>query len=244
MITLRMIAIAAALLLGVPLLVAALPNDLEPDLDGGTLVNENLNATARVVDVVLLDLPRPVDGREGEFKEEQLVEGHTVFVTLDIEVRLNMTNGTVNVTGFVECENYLDVETGQPIPFPRRIDRAGVECRQGERVIATPDPFFDPNNVQNSGLVATGRLIPFRAPMGEFGFAEEYVFTTVRVNDWGDETTGTYYAYATPVLEPWLHVDGRPKSFVAPLPGDRLAQMGVGDFTLLMEDDPRLFFAS
>lgn len=247
MLTLRMLALAAALLLGTPLVIAALPNDAEPDVDGGELVNRNLAAGAQVVDVVLADMPGRVEGRTGAFGNETLVEGHSVFVTLDIEIRLNQTNGTVNVTGFVECSHYADVEVQYfdtvvgDVPFPTRIDRAGADCRVGERVFATPDPFYEPE-VQNSGLYPTGRLVPFTTPTGEVGYLEEFAFDLVRENEWGDVSEETYYAFAAPVYAPWLHRDGRLKSFVMPIPTDRLGE-GMNDFTIVLEDDPGLFFA-
>lgn len=248
MITLRMIAIATALLLGTPLVFAALPNDDELDVDGGELVNKNLEAAAWVVDVTLADVPRQVDGRTDAFREEQLVEGHTVFVTLDIEVRFNETNGSVNVTGFVECRHEVSwTGPGARTPvgtvfLPGHVDRAGAECRAGERVFATPDPFFDPE-VQSSSMAPTGLLLPITTPSGEEGFVEEYVFTQTRTDQWGDVAERTLYAYAAPIFAPWMHSDGRPKSFLVSIPTERVLEMGVNDFTIILQDDPALRLA-
>lgn len=248
MITLRMIAIAAALLLGTPLVFAALPNDDELDVDGGELVNRNLEAAAWVVDVTLADYPKRVDGKADAFKEEQLVEGHTVFITLDIEVRFNETNGSVNVTGFVECSHevsWTGPGVGTPVGtvfMPGHIDRAGAECRAGERVFATPDPFFEPD-VQSSAMMPTGVMFPITTPAGDEGYVEEFAFTLVRMDQWGDVSERTLYAYAAPIFAPWLHEDGRPKSFVVSLPRERLVEMDVQDFTIILEDDPALRLA-
>lgn len=248
MITLRMLALAAALLLGTPLVIAALPNDGELDVDGGELVNKNLEAAAWIVDVALLDAPPAVDGRNDTFREEQLVEGHTVFVVVDIEIQLNLTNSSVNVTGFVECSHEVSWQgpmVGTPVgnvPFPGRIDRAGAECRAGERVFATPDPFFDPDT-SSMAMTPTGVVLPITTPSGEPGFVEEYSFTLVQHDSWGDTTERTLYAYAAPIYAPWMHTDGRPKSFVVSLPYARLEEMGEYDFTFILEDDPRLKLA-
>jgi hypothetical protein len=248
MITLRMIAIAAALLLGTPLVIAALPNDGEPDVDGGELVNKNLEAAAWIVDVTLADVPPQLEGNDTMFRPEQLVEGHTVFLAVDIEVHLNQTNGSINVTGFVECSHAVDADGPMVnllglVTFPviNHIDRAGAQCRVGERVFATPDPFAE--TAATSAMVPTGIVIPFTTPSGEQGFAEEYSYTAVDVNDWGDAREETLYAYATPVFEPWIHTDGRPKSFLFPFPQERMEEMGVTHFEIMTQDDPRLKLA-
>lgn len=246
MVNLRMFALASALLLGIPLAVAAWPDPSDPTVPGGQVVEAYGEVAAYVEDIVIANAPAPETGRTGEFRDEQVVEGHTTFVTLDIRVWHNRTEGTLNITGRVECTHEVRERHWElPIPFvgnapvPYKIDRAGAECKYGEEVYATPDPFFDPGTAHATPLQPTGRFFSFRTPAGEEAYAREHSFTLITDDGWTRPQEKTYYAYSTPVLKPWIHTDGRPKNFIVPLPEDRLAEMGVDHFQVVFENDVR-----
>lgn len=246
MVNLRMFALASALLFGIPLAVAAWPDPNDPTVPGGQVFEAYGEAAAYVEDIVLADAPTPPTGRTGDFREETVVEGHTTFVTLDIQVWRNRTEGTINVTGRVECSHEVrERHWNVPIPFvgdapvPYAIDRAGAECKYGEEVYATPDPFFNPGTAQVTPLQPTGRIFTFRTPAGEDAYAKEHVFKLITDDGWTEPLERTYYAYSTPVLHSWVHADGRPKNFLVPLPEDRLREMGVEHFQVVFESEVR-----
>lgn len=235
MITLRMLAIASALLLGTPLLVAAFPDD--PDAWWDEVTEVQGEASAWVEDVRLAALPAPVTGRSAEVVPEQLVEGHTVFAVLNVHVWRNETEGVINVTGYVDCKHSVGIATRNGVPS--RVDHAGAECRVYERVVVRPNSTTAPWT-WFTPLEATGRIQPFTTPSGQPGYAEELSYVASYEDGRGQLVQQTLYAWAVPIYPAWLHVDGRPASFLAPLPEDRLREMGVDRFDVLFEDDPRL----
>lgn len=233
MINLRMIGLASALLLLLPIGVAALPDggDEEPVLDGYQ------EATATVYDVVLARLPHE-KGYEPEslHEEERLVEGHTVFVVIDVVSYDRQANGSVDIMGMVDCKANAKYSgpTFLGIPLPERVDSVEARCRVDEHVIVTPDPFNDP---PMAALQPTGRLLPFTIPGVGQGYAEELQYPVQRQDAHGATETAIHYAWKVPIWGSWLDADGRPKNFYAPLPEDRLLEMGVQDFEVYHEND-------
>lgn len=235
MVNLRMFAIASALLL-IPAAYAVVP------VPGGTVLEYYGEAAAYVEDVVITSFPAPVTGRTGDFREEQLVEGHTTFVTLDIEVEREQKNGTIDIEGYIRCEHKARVNftyLGGYVPFPTYVDYAGSECRAGEQVVIVPDPFVSTSSAFVSPLQPTGRILTFTAPNGQSAYMEELTFHTLDSDDWGEPVRRDYYAWTSPILPAWISHDGRPKSFFAPLPEDRLREMGVEHFQVVFERDVR-----
>ena len=245
MITLRMLGIAAALLLALP--VGFVLADHVPGhatVPGGQILEMSADAVAEVTDITLVEPPVPQDRLQAHNAPEQLVEGHTVFVTWDIQLVPNVTNWTLDITGFVECENYANVSGEYAVggvPVPTRIDRVYAECRAGEVAFATPDPFYDSEDTYQSQMAQpNGRYIPFTAPNGETGYATEYEYEVASVDWLGQETRKKMYMWSAPVLPEWLHSDGKPRSWYCPLPVDRLQEMGVTSFSAYLEGDARL----
>lgn len=234
MVTLRMFALAAALLLGTPLALAVLP------VGGGDVLDAYAEVVATVEDVTLVEPLVPVTGRAGDVRGETLVEGHTTFVTLDVYVWRNATQGHVNITGFVECHHQADVNVSYwfgVVPVPNRVDKVEAGCRVGEHVFVMPDPFMPPNAYLSAPPSRTGEVFVYETPMGETTYAEEYVYTIVTPDAWGEPVVERRYAFSTPVHEPWIHTDGRPKSFLLPLPEARLLEMGLDHYQVVLEDE-------
>lgn len=243
MINLRMIGLAAAILLFIPVGMAAWPDD-DPG-DGRAVTEYAVEAAFEVTDVAIANLPREkVYDRESFHETEQLVEGHTVFVTIDIEYSYVEANGTIDIWGDVHCKydahapgREYRIPVGPyevPIVIPESIDRARAECTVAGQTVVMPDPA---QGVPVSSPAPTGREFPYETPLGERGSAVEYRYTAMRA----DGTTTTLYAWLTPIHKPWLDFDGRPKNFYCPIPEDRLMEMDLEDFKVYHQQDAPLF---
>lgn len=234
MITLRMLAIASALLVGLPVGFVLADHAIgHVQTPGGEVVNYGLEAAATVTDITLLEPPARYDRYEALNAPEQLVEGHTVFVTWDIQLVKNVTNWTMDIVGNVDCQDHVNAsgEYWGPVLWPTRVDEAHVECEAFGQVFVTPDPFVDSQRSEATPLTPTGEYVPYTTPAGETGYATEHVYE-VTSTDWlGQTTTTTYYAWSVPIMQPWMHEDGKPRSWYCPLPVDRLQEMGVSSFT-------------
>lgn len=245
MVNLRMLAIASAILLGTPLILAATHGIGHVVVPGGEVVDYYGEAAAEVTDIVLADLGTVYKPNDTFFRPEQVVEGHTTWLTIDIRLEANVTNASIDITGMVECNH--NVSARGPVvfgvPIFNRVDRASAECRVGETVFVTPDPFYDSDNTYTSAMTPTGTIYPFTTPSGESGYAEEFQFFTIHEDIYGEPVREDYYAWSVPIYEPWIHTDGRPKAWTCPLPVDKLREMGVSDFTVVFQDDERLSFA-
>ena len=251
MVTLRMLWIAVALVVGLPMgigLADHIPGHVA--VPGGEVVNAGLEAAATVKDIVLLDTFTTYDRIMPTDWPEQLVEGHTVFVTLDTLLVPNISTWTADIIGSIECSTHTDVEgdyfLGFPI-IPRRINEAHAECEAGGVVFVTPDPFY--NSSQQSSystqMDPTGKEIPFVAPNGVRGVATEYVYDVITTDPWtGQQTSTTWYAWSVPILEPWTHVDGGTKSWFCPIPVARIHEMDVTHFTGWVTETPPDLFPS
>lgn len=241
MITLRMLAIASAILVSLPIGFALAHHAADHVLvPGGEVVNYGLEAAAHVRDITLVEPPGNYDRVSPEKVSEQLVEGHTVFVTWDIQRVHNATPWSADVVGSIGCDPHVNVSGeywGPDLFWPTRVDEAHVECWANGTVIVTPDPFYDSDDAQESSMQPTGRTIPFTTPTGQTGHATEYVYEAVSTDWLGESTSRTLYAWSVPVLDPWLHSDGGTKSWYCPLPVDRLQEMGITTFTARFESD-------
>lgn len=221
----RMLGLAAALLLVVPVGIGAGDTPLL-DLWG--------EASAIVSDVELFQPPQKKTYDPDQFyAEEQLVEGHTVFAT--IEFRANVSEAAENITidGVVHCEDHVEADTWMGIPY--RVRHAQAECYVGQRVVVTPDPFSgNPGSLANLSLSSlsyhpTGNTFPVRSPDGQWGTVEEL---------WFEVDDRQYFAWATPVFEPWSWGE-KTKNFIVPLPTDRLAHNDLSSYRVLLESDLR-----
>ena len=225
---LKTIASATALLLLIPVGLASMGPD-QLIIEGGA------DQVGDISDIVLADLSPFSYANNSTLASERLVEGHTVFVTIDIVRDVIVNNGSVDITGFARCDLHANA-TG-PVFFgvvvPNRIHQAHEECHVGDRVIVTPDPF-------NAGTMSfpqpTGVVHTFTAPNGEPGYAEEFAYTLTGFDLGTNMPTQTVrYAWAVPVLDTWTDAHGRTMDFFAPLPNDRLWEMNAGDFQVVLE---------
>ena len=242
MITLRMLGIAVAVLLGMPVGLSLAHHAIgHMNVPGGELVNAGLEAAATVTDIVLLDTFTTYDRVAVHNAPEQLVEGHTVFVTLDTLLVPNITNWTADIAGSVSCQANTDIEgqnfLGLPI-IPRRINEAHLECSVRGIVFVTPDPFYNSSNTQQtSSMDPTGIEIPFVAPNGVRGVMREYSYTVLTQQADGAMRSATWYAWAVPIIDPWMHADGTMKTWYCPIPVARMIEMDVTHFTGWVSDD-------
>lgn len=236
----RMIAIAAALLMFFPVGVLAGPAQDTVEA-GADLVLEVKNLvvadpTYERDDPVDWDLVRP----------EQLVEGHTVFVTIETTGNVTVQEWNVTVDGHVECRHHGEIKGSwwNGVPFVTGAEHVRVECHVGERVVFTPsvyciatgDPTC-PNATPSLPMVATGVILPFTTPTGEQGYVEELSFVNHETDAWGHPVEKTYYAYATPVFAPWITDEGQLQNFRTLIPVDRLREMQVSDWEVFAEEN-------
>jgi hypothetical protein len=237
MINLRMIGLASALLLLLPIGVMAMPDDGDEPPSDGSGVGGYQEVTATVYDVVLAQMPREKEYDAGSYhEEERLVEGHTAFVVLDVTYRYDQGNGTVDIMGMVDCkaEASYTGPTFLGIPLPERVDKVEAGCRVDEYVIVAPDPFaYEPQ----AAATPTGRLLPFDVPGVGHAYAEELSYPVRVQAPGGASETVTFYAWKVPIWQTWIDHHGRPKNFYAPLAEDKLAEMGIQDYRVYHEED-------
>lgn len=248
MITLRMVAIAVAMLVGIP--VAIVAADHMPDVPGGTVHEAEAEARAMVTDIALIDPPDRYVRAENEFRPEQLVEGHIVFITIDLQRVLVEENFTFDIVGNVSCDFGASGE-GEfflGLPWPTDVDEGFVRCQAGDKIFVTPDPFIEGDDVGFGSTVTP--FVPVststaKAPNGETIDVEEYAFDVITYDAQGAATSKTYSAWSVPVLQPWTHTDGSTKSWFCPIPEDRLREMGVSMFNAYHESElPSEYWAS
>jgi hypothetical protein len=229
MINLRMLAIAGALLLLFPIAALADP--------ASTIVEAGADVAGEITDIVIADPAYNGTPMSGVLGGEQLVEGHTTFVTLEMVTEVQPLEGNLTIDGFARCEHHgeLTYSWWNGIPYPTTVGGVNAECHVGERVVVTPTLYCTLTGPPDCSVAPgawtpamrpTGDIIPFGTPTGERAYAEELTF----VVDGRD-----YYAWVVPVLDPWTGVDGGTKNIRAPLPLDRLADMGLDDFRVVWE---------
>lgn len=229
MINLRMLAIAGALLLVFPIGALADP--------GSDVFEAGGDVVAEISGIVIAEPAYNGTPMSGVLAGEQLVEGHTTFVTLEMVTEAQPLEGNLTIDGFARCEHHGEIAYSwwNGIPYPTRIGGANAECHVGERVVVTPTLYCTLTGPPDCSLSPstwsprmrpTGDIIPFATPRGESAYAEELTF---------EHGGQDYYAWVVPVLSPWTGVDGLEKNIRAPLPLDRLAQMGVDDFRVVWE---------
>lgn len=242
MITLRMLWIAVAILVGLPLGFGLADHAIgHITVPGGEVVSLAGHTAATVTDIILADPPQTYKRAAVHNWPEQLVEGHTVYVQLLIPLIPDVENFSVDIIGDISCQHHVNASGPYflGIPIPNRVHEAHVECRFGETVVVTPDPFYDSNRTYQTSMEPTGVEIPFVAPNGIEGVATEYRYWSIE-EDWlGVQTAHVRYAWAVPVMDPWVHEDGSLKRWYCPIPLARMEEMGVTHFTGHVVDDPR-----
>lgn len=188
-----------------------------------------------VENVTFADPPRRAVFPPWELIPEEVVEGHTTFVTIQRTAKAVEQDGHLNITGFVSCTYGVDANhsfAAGAVPVPRRVNRAWVDCGHGTRVVVSPGLAA----TSSAGpMTPTGRLVPVETPSGERGFAEEFVFAVTEEAWDGTLVSHDRYAWATPVFPAWVHHDGTVKNFWMPLPLDRLEAMGIREFDITLE---------
>ena len=225
---LKKYAAALALLLLIPVGLATMTPD-QLIIEGG------FDEVATISDVVLADLTPHTYDDESLFREERVVEGHIVFITIDIKQQVQVQNGSVDITGFVNCSTHANA-TGPlflGVLVPNRIQEAHEECHVGHRVVVTPDPFTSAGSM--STPQPTGVVLPFTAPSGEQGYAEEFAYSFMTFDPQGLPIDVTRFAWAVPILHEWTDAHGRQMNFFDPLPNDRLMQLDTTNFQVVFE---------
>lgn len=242
MVTLRMVCIAVALLLGGPIAYALAVVPIT--VPGGEVVNFALDQAATVTDIDIIEPPRKLDRAVLHNAPEQLVEGHTVFLTITIPVTANVTNFTADIVGNVSCQTNSSIEgefigPGDIVPFPRRINELHEECHAAGRTFVTPDPFVNSSGqeIVSAMLQPNGNVVRYTAPSGQLVDVTEYYYDVITIDWLGAQTSHHLYAWSAPVLDPWTHTDGRTMNWYCPIPDDRLAEMGIHEFSARHESE-------
>lgn len=232
----RALGIAAALLVLGPVGFAVASEWTAADAYG--------EATAGIYDVELFEPPQKKVYDPSSFRAaEQLVEGHTVFATIDLQAHFEETSGNVTITGLVRCEKDVQYRQWDPIGLgfgiPYKVDHAEAECVVAERVVISPDPgqWQAPTvaNVWLGPVTPTGVVLPFTSPDGTEAYSEEFSFDVVREMQDGRVESHVCYAWAVPVVGTFAAHDGDVKNLYAPLPIPRLQECGAEDYDLDLE---------
>ncbi len=233
MFTKRMFALAGAFLTIAGIFVMGHPGDPDDVFEYAGDVG------AYVRDIELAYIATERNSTAWSDGQEQLVEGHTTFYTIQRTTTFDEDKGEYNVTALLTCRAVARGETDSwfgLVRLPSTVDEAGVECEGGMRVIVSPSMIHSPSS-QVSPPVPTGNRIPFIAPSGETGIMEEFVQTVNVEHADGTTEARDVYVWSTPVLTPWVQADGKVKNIWAPIPKDRLAEMGEDRFTMTPETD-------
>ncbi|HUR67935.1 MAG TPA: hypothetical protein VM370_01715 [Candidatus Thermoplasmatota archaeon] len=236
-----MLAIAVAILVGIPIAFALADNGI-PDVDGGEIVNFGLGEAATVTDLALIQPPGEYFTNDSMLRPEQLVEGHTVFLTMDIVLEKRVKNFTQELVGNVTCEFHEQGSGeffGGIVPVPSHFDELHEECHAAGMGFVTPDPFIDSDDQTLIGatLTPTGNTPTVTAPNGEETQVTEYSYDITTENWLGEQQTRHLYAWSAPVLDPWTHSDGRTMNWYCPIPEERLVEMGLRHFRVLHESE-------
>lgn len=241
MLNLRMLAVASALFLFVP--VGVLANGPQQDV-----IEVTGDVVAEVSDIILVEPKPKPHAASYPLASEQLVEGQSVFVTMDAVTEVEDLEGNVTIEGFARCENSAKVSYSwwYGIPVPTKVEDVRAECHVGERVVFTPTIYCtlagQPQCGTSGGpldgappMTPTGHLVNVDTPAGDRAYAEELSFTMREPDGAGGWHERTYYAWAVPVLKPWIGGDGKPKNVWLPIPEARLAQMGEQHYSATWE---------
>lgn len=233
----RMYALAAALLLGSGWYATG------QGAGESDVVETGAEVVAYVQDLELVDAPDRYEYPAWNLTSEQLVEGHTTFAVIERTPTKIEENGTVDITGFIECWHHVNATDESwfgLVRIPNRINKAEAGCRVGETIIVTPS-LFRPASPQSSSagpMMPTGNFVTLDTPTGEPAQAEEFVFSATHLTEDGTWVAQDYYAWQVPILQEWMDADGDPRNFWMELPTHRLVEMGVTDFELIA--GPRL----
>ncbi len=228
MVNIRMLGLASALAILLPAAAYALPG-LWPDPNdpASLVVQGGADQHAFVSNVTSLYIPNPsvVDGNTTS-SHEQLVEGHTTFVTIDMQSRETPQAQTnVSIQAYAQCALEVSQQVSwwdNLVPYPSGVDTGALDCLENATLVVVPDPASTSSTSTRSPLSPDGRLLRYATPTGEVGYETEYTFL---------EDGATRYAWGVQAARvPWQDATGATKNLVAILPEDLLAQMGVHSF--------------
>jgi hypothetical protein len=235
MINTRMLAVASALALFVPAVAVALPSMWPGDDPSALIVEGGAEQYARVDNITTVDPPQSyVTDMNTTLGHEQLVEGHTTFATIDIVKHAVSEHGSVNLMATVNCyaETGWDGDTWFGIPFPSHVHTTTAQCIENATLVAMPNPLYQPST-QRSSLAPDGNVYPFTTPTGETGYETEYSFDVSYQDADGYVHHQTQYAWGVSPVHPWVDASGVVRSLYMSLPSDKLAEMGIHDFSIV-----------
>lgn len=241
MLNLRNVTLAAALLLAFAVSAYA-----DPYSD---VYEASAEVVAEVGNIKLLEPATRRTNATDPLESENLVEGHTVFVTMGIIAQREPVRGNVTVEGFVRCDDAARMNTsyttilGVDVPIVTEVEYVKVRCEVYQGLVVTPTIYCqvsgdwncDPPAFQNAPvMVPTGAILPYTTPDGQQAEAEELTFVATPP---GESEPRSFYAYRVPILLPWIDGgDGLMRNMQAPIPYARLYEMDTWDFKFLYED--------
>ena len=163
---------------------------------------------------------------------EELVEGHTVFATMNIELIPHKVAKEVNVAGLVECR--YDI-IGVQVPS-LAIERIYAECNVGGSIWLS-----DPDSAQPTSrhdLEPTGREYLVDPPDGgEPSLVVEYAYWSPRTDEDGLERYERVYCWETFVRPVATNPrTDKPFNFVARVDLDRMEEMGTNRVSVSASD--------
>ncbi|GEM_PF-4565898 len=233
MVNVRMLALASALLLLLPLYAWAAPDPSDPT---SLLVEGGAKQLLTVSNVTLVQPPqqRVVDPNS-TYGHERLVEGHTVFAVIDLKSSPVADEGSIDISAMVNCtaETRVHYDRFLGVPIPDGVETTTLQCLENATLVAIPDPISTSDSASMSPLAPDGEVYRYVTPTGEVGYETEYSYEYRHADAGGHWRSETRYAWAVSPSKPWTDASGASKDVYVTLPTARLEQMGVRSFHVL-----------
>lgn len=228
MVNRKSIALASAILLFVVVQVAG---------QGGEEIFEyGARVVAEVTDIDGVPIDVSLTRGEAPPSHEQIVEGHTVFHTMDIIPPAPANQTAINVVGLVECRYEI---VNLTIPS-FAVDRIWAECNVGGSIYTTEPKSTPPNSPSDLQPTGWEKLVP-RPDTGELVHTIEYSYWTTRVASDGSRESVLAYCWETTILDDGTNPHTlKPFNFVSAINPDRLKDGEINRLRIVTADD---FFA-
>jgi hypothetical protein len=235
MVNVRMLALASALLLLLPLYAWAAPDPSDPT---SLLIEGGAKQLLTASNVTLLELPgQRVQDPNTTYAHERLVEGHTTFAVITVESREVQRETNFTIEAFVQCAAQAGGSFWYAfglIPYPHDVGSSTVQCVENATMVIMSDPVPPfAQDARMSPLVPDGVVLRVASPAGAIAYETEYVYKLSYPDRDGRWHVETRYAWGVAPMPVWADASGQPKNLRAVLPFDRLEEMGVRSFRVV-----------
>lgn len=190
MVNRKAFALAAALAFFIPLGVAGDPGD--------EVFSYAAHIVAELTDIDGIPIEINTNPGVAPLETEQLVEGHTTYVTMNVVKPPPPPQRELNVVGLVECRYEI---LGVDFPVPTHVDRVFLECNVGGSIFFTPSTSS--MVASRDLLVPTGWERVVHTPKSRLPvLVTEYEYLSIERNEFGEIVERTSYAWETQIVPP------------------------------------------